>query len=139
MCVLICNLNILQIMVKFSNHSICMSFMVLILSLLLVNCKDRYYDYHKKPAIAAGYKEGSLVIIKLLIYPDSIYYYSNSNLGRLGRWTNKGDTLELIQNGQIQARLLDFKPIEINNQTYNYLNSLPIIEFDSPKVTNFPI
>ena len=53
--------------------------------------------YYKKPAIIASNIEGTFFDVHLLLYPDSTFYYSNSNKDPTGEWTQNGDTYSLIK------------------------------------------
>jgi len=95
-------------------------------------------EYYEKPAVIAGYKKGSLYDAHLLLYPDSTYYSSNSNKGPLGTWVQISDTLFLKQKDTTQAILVNYKPIQIDNPTYYWLDEMQFTEFTPAKIVKFP-
>lgn len=86
----------------------------------------------------AGVYHGHFKTIRLLIYPDSTYYYSRSIHGSFGRWEQIADSLILIERDTIQAILVDKKAIQINNPNYDWLRDMRYVKLDTPETIVFP-
>jgi hypothetical protein len=97
--------------------------------------KSKFYN---KPSIIAGYKSGTFFDVHLLLYPDSTYYYSNSDKDPTGNWIQLSDTIILKQRDTIQSVLVNNKPILINNPRYNWLHQMEFIKNNYPRIVTFP-
>lgn len=104
--------------------------------ILLLSCGDRKY-YHK-PAAIIGKKEGSIHDVHLLMYPDSTFFYSNTDKNYVGDWRQKGDTITLYYQDSIQAVLVDLNPTEIYNPSFNWLHGMDFIHRFPPQIVKFP-
>jgi len=82
--------------------------LIILVSIVLICCKNN--KNYEKPVILTGFKNRTLFDVHLLVYPDSTYYYSNFENGKIGKWEKNKDTLILKQGGITQAILVDYEP-----------------------------
>lgn len=115
-------------------------FLIMFVFFYLLLSPNNYFknEYEQKPAIIAGYKSGSILQVRLLIYPDSIFYFSNFAQNKLGKWRMSNDTTYLYQNDRLQAILVNDKASQISNPRLNWLDDMDFIRSETPKVFTFP-
>lgn len=113
-------------------------FLMLIFGCLYLGKKEEKEKFYEKPSIIAGYKSGTFFDVHLLLYPDSTYYYSNSDKEPNGIWIHLADTIILKQRDTVQSILVNKKPIVTNNPRYNWLHNMEFIENNPPKIVKFP-
>ena len=92
----------------------------------------------RKACILAGYASGSIMDYRLEVYPDYTFYLSTANNEKDKTWERKLDTLFLMENLQVCAKIINLEAVEITTASYKSLSIMHLKAFSPPKVVQYP-
>jgi hypothetical protein len=93
----------------------------------------------KKACILAGYASGSITDYRLEVYPDSTFYLSTIRLDETNKtWERKLDTLFLMEDLQLCAKIINLETVEIIEASYHSLSIMELKAFSPPKIIQYP-
>jgi hypothetical protein len=92
----------------------------------------------KKACILAGYASGSIIDYRLEVYTDYTFYLSTANNEKDKTWERKLDTLFLMENLQVCAKIINLEAVETTRASYKSLSIMNLKSFSPPKIVQYP-